>query len=74
MQGKLSSDELKELGDILKDRQKSEAIADIKYDVDEYGNHHLWWASNAVGEFAKRYEGDKKDELQVAAGSLILRA
>lgn len=74
MQGKLSSDELKELGDILKDRQKSEAIADIKYDVDDMAIINLWWASNAVGEFAKRYEGDKKDELQVAAGSLILKA
>lgn len=71
MQGKLTSDELKELSEILKDRQKSGAIADIKYDADDMAIINLWWASNAVGEFAKRYEGDKKDELQVAAGGLL---
>jgi hypothetical protein len=73
MQGKLSSDELKELGEILKDRQRSGAIADIAYDGDDQAILTLWWASNAVGEFAKRYEGDKKDELQVAAGSLLTK-
>jgi hypothetical protein len=71
MQGKLTSEELKELGEILKDRQKSQAIADIQYDVDDQAIINLWWASNAVGEFAKRYDGDKKDELQVAAGALL---
>lgn len=74
LQGKLTSAEVKELEEILKDSSKSAAIADIDYDVNNEAILTLWWASNAVSSIASRYEGDKKEELEAAAGGLILKA
>jgi len=72
MQGKLTSEELKELQCLLKDKEKSKAIADIQYDVDDQAIINLWWASNAVAQVAQRHEGEKKDEIQCAAGGLLI--
>lgn len=73
MQGKLTSEELKELQELLRDKEKSQAIADIQYDVDNQAIINLWWASNAVATIAQRHEGEKKDELQCVAGALLVR-
>lgn len=73
MQGKLTSDELKELQELLKDKEKSKAIADIQYDVDDQAIINLWWASNAVATIAQRHEGEKRDDIQCAAGGLLVR-
>ena len=73
LQGKLTSEEIRELETLLHDKQKSQALADINYDVDDNALLTLWWASNAVADIAKRYNDEKRDELQTAAGQLILR-
>ena len=73
LQGKMSSEDIKELENILKDSKRSQQIADISYDVDENAIINLWWASSAVAEIAKKYDGEKKDDLQVAAGALLMR-
>lgn len=72
MQGKLTSEEIKELQELLKDSKKSQEIADIQYDVDDQAIINLWWASNALATVAKKYEGDKRDELQCAAGNVLV--
>jgi hypothetical protein len=74
MQGKLTSEELRELSVTLENAQKSCAIADITYDVDQQAIINLWWAASATAEVAKRHIGEKRDELQCAAGHLLSSA
>lgn len=74
MQGTLTSEEIKEVETLLKDRKKSEEIADIAYDVDNQAIINLWWASNAVSSIAARHDPDKQDEIQTLAGKILASA
>lgn len=72
--GKVSAAELKELKELLQDKEKSRELADISYDAQGVADITKWWAFNAVAKLAEKQEDTAKaEELRTLAGELLQR-
>ena len=71
LKGKLTQTELETVQNLLKKEGKSEELPEVKYDMDGKAVMNLWFASNVIGHIAAN-AGERQEDLQMAAGRLLL--
>ena len=72
LRGKLTQEEMEVVQSLLKKGSKSSELPEVTYDSDDQAIMDLWFASNVLGKIAEGAEGERKEELQSAAGKLLI--
>ncbi len=73
LQGKLTQAEVQEIQLLLEKGDETGELPSVQKDADNNAIADLWWASSAISKIADRQTGDRKEELQSAAGALLTK-
>lgn len=73
LQGKLSQAEVQEIQLLLEKGDETGELPSVQKDVDGNAIADLWWASSAISKIADRQTGERKEDLENAAGALLLK-